>query len=32
MAAIVVTNRQINVLLLKQHSGADAVVAETRVD
>jgi hypothetical protein len=28
----VVTNRQINVLLLKQHSGADAVVAETRVD
>jgi hypothetical protein len=29
--AIVVTNKHIDVLLLKQHSGADAVVAEITV-
>ena len=31
-AAIVVTNKHIDILLLKQHSDADAVVAEITVD
>jgi len=31
-AAIVVTNNHLDVLLLKQHSDADAVVAEMTVD